>query len=81
LLPKVAANQRAIGMFLREVENTKLLNHPHIVRVLDCNCSDGIFFLVLEYCHGGSVTDLIQLRSGKLSVDEAINITLQVLTA
>jgi serine/threonine protein kinase len=79
MLPKVAANQRAVAMFLREVENTKLLNHPYIVRILDCNCSEGTFFLVLEYCHGGSVSDLIKLRGGKLSVEEAISITLQVL--
>jgi len=33
MLPKVAANQRAVNWFLREVENMKVLKHPNVVKL------------------------------------------------
>ena len=33
----------------------------------------------MEYCNGGSITNLMQRQGGKLSIDEAIPIILQVL--
>lgn len=32
MLPRIAANPRAINLFLREAENTKALQHPHVVQ-------------------------------------------------
>ena len=79
MLPKVAANPRAVQMFQREIENTKALNHPNIVKLKDAGFADGNFFLTVEYCNGGTVVDLMQQLGRTLSVDEALGITYQVL--
>ena len=79
MLPEVASDESSRSMFLREVETTKALNHPNIVRLKDSGYSDGIFFFTLEFCDSGSVDLLMEERGGKLSVEEAVSITLQAL--
>jgi hypothetical protein len=81
MLPQVAADDRAVRMFQREIRNTMALNHRNVVRCLDHGYSQGAFFLVLEYCDGGSVQKLMESesRGGKLPVDEAVEIAVQAL--
>jgi eukaryotic-like serine/threonine-protein kinase len=79
MLPQVAANPRAVEMFQREIENTKALNHPNIVKLKDAGFADDNFFFTLEYCDGGNVFDLMQQLRRTLSVNEALEITRQVL--
>lgn len=79
MLPKVAANERAVELFQREVRNSMVLRHRNVVRLLDHGFSRGAFFLVLEYCDGGSVDRLMTQRGGQLPVDEAVEIALQAL--
>ncbi len=80
MLPKVAADEDAVTLFQREIRNTMSLNHRHVVRLLDHGFARGAFFMVLEYCDGGTVEDLRVQRGGVLPVDEAVEIALQVLT-
>jgi eukaryotic-like serine/threonine-protein kinase len=77
--PHIATNQRAINMFLREVENTKALQHPNVVQFREFGYDNRNFFFTLEYCDGGSVGDLILQRGGRLPIDDAVSIILQVL--
>lgn len=79
LLPQVAVQPYMKEMFLREIKNMKMLDHPNLVQLKDFGCSDDAFFLIMEYCSCGSVSDLIELRQGKLTLTEATNIILQVL--
>jgi len=79
MLPQVAASPRAVEMFQREIENTRVLNHPNIVKLKDAGFADGNFFFTLEYCNGGNVCDLMQQLGRTLSIDEALTITRQVL--
>ncbi len=79
MLPQVAARAKAQDMFLREATNTLALNHPHVVRLHDLGCSQGVFFFTLEYCAGGSVAQLVKDRGGPLTIDEAAPIILQTL--
>jgi eukaryotic-like serine/threonine-protein kinase len=79
MLPKAAANEYAVQMFIREVENTKALHHPHVVKLLDHGQADNIFFFTMEYCSDDSVAALMQKQGGKLSIDLAIPLILQVL--
>ncbi|NER37450.1 MAG: protein kinase [Oscillatoria sp. SIO1A7] len=79
MLPKVAANPRAVEMFQREIENTKALDHPNIVKVTDAGFADRNFFLSLEYCNCGSVVDLMRREGRPLAVDQALAIIRQVL--
>lgn len=77
MLPKVAADERAVEMFQREIRNTMALRHRHVVRLIEHGYARGTFFMVLEYCDGGSADQLLVQRGGKLPVDEAVEIVLQ----
>jgi serine/threonine-protein kinase len=79
MLPQVAADERAIKRFLQEMANTRVLNHPNVVRLGDAGYSQGVFFMTLDYCEGGSVAGLMKRRGGTLPADEAVAITLQAL--
>jgi len=79
MLPKVAADGEASNRFLREMDNSRALHHPHIVEAREGGCCRGTFFLTLEYCEQGSLDHLLRIRGGKLSVDESCAIMLQVL--
>ncbi len=79
MLPSVAASDRAVALFEREIRNTMALQHRHVVRLLDHGFARGAFFMVLEYCDGGSADRLLAERGGPLPVEEAIDIILQAL--
>ncbi|WP_341735390.1 protein kinase [Microcoleus sp. CAWBG640] len=80
MLPKVAANQRAVNWFMREIENTKSLKHPHVVGLKESGYADDTFFFTMEYCEGGSVVDLMVKRGvSTLPIAESVAIIVQVL--
>ncbi len=79
MLPKIAVDERSKEKFLGEIEYTKALVHPHVVRLWDSGCSNGMFFFTLDYCDGGSVDGLMKQRGGVLPIDEALSITRQAL--
>jgi eukaryotic-like serine/threonine-protein kinase len=77
--PQAAVNERAVKMFIREMSNTKALDHPNVVKLLDYGEVNGIFFFTMECCHEGNVADFITNQGGKLPLKIAISITLQIL--
>ncbi|MBR8840456.1 MAG: protein kinase [Stigonema ocellatum SAG 48.90 = DSM 106950] len=79
MLPAITANEDMVQRFLRETENTKALQHKNVVQLMDYGFYEGIFFFTMEYCSAGSVWDLIQQQGGRLSIDIAVPIILQVL--
>jgi eukaryotic-like serine/threonine-protein kinase len=80
MLPKVAANQRAVNWFLREVENMKVLKHPNVVGLKEFGYADETFFFTMEFCDGGSVVDLMAKRGvSTLPIAESVAIIAQVL--
>lgn len=79
MLPAVAANNWAVQMFLREMANTRALQHRNVVKLLDYSFSEGLFFFTMDFCNAGTAEDLLKKRGGKLPVDLAVPIILQVL--
>ena len=79
LLARVRVDEQAREQFLREIETTRRLSHPHIVQFLGSGALDSIFYILLEHCAGGSVAHLMRQRGGRLSLDEARPILLQAL--
>ena len=65
--------------FLAQVAKTKLLRHANIIRLKDFGYADGLFFFTQEYCNDGNVVKLMKQQGGKLSVEEAVPIMLQIL--
>lgn len=66
--------------FLREIEITAQLNHPHIVPLHDSGQADGFLFYVMPFINGESLRDRLN-REKQLAVDEAIRITREVAEA
>ncbi len=77
LLPEVAVNERAQRMFLREVENSKVLRHPNVVQLYEHGSYKGVFFYTMEYCDRGCVAKLKEKRGGRLGLREATEVILQ----
>lgn len=76
---KVQVSEQARKQFLREIEATRTLQHPHLVRFLGSGSEGDGFYCLLEYCAGGSLADLRQRRGGRISLEEAMPLVLQAL--
>jgi hypothetical protein len=81
MLPAAAASPDATARFLREIEVTKTLQHPHIAALRVAGSSGGVFYFTTEYCPGGDLRQLVARRGGKLRVAEAVPLALQALEA
>ena len=79
MLPKVAADERAKKLFLREAHLSQQLHHKNVVLLRESGCSEGTFFFTQEFCEGGSLDKIIMKRGGRLSVEDAMRIICDVL--
>jgi serine/threonine-protein kinase len=79
LLPELTAGLGA-ERFLREIEISAKLTHPHILPLFDSGEADGLFYYVMPYVEGESLKDRLK-RVGKLSVEETVRLTDQVASA
>jgi serine/threonine protein kinase len=71
MLAKSVVDDYARDGFKREIDSTRSLSHPNIVTLYDYNYSGNLFFFALEYCAGGSISDLMDQRQRVLSLQEA----------
>ncbi|MFA6317605.1 MAG: FHA domain-containing serine/threonine-protein kinase [Elusimicrobiota bacterium] len=73
------ANPRMLELFKREMQVAMALKHPNIVEFLDeGRTEDNGFFFAMEFCDGGSVSELMD-KTGPLKLVEAGPIILQAL--
>ncbi|UCF20462.1 MAG: serine/threonine protein kinase [Gemmatimonadota bacterium] len=79
LLPDLAA---AVGSerFLREIEITAQLNHPHILPLLDSGATDGLLYYVMPYVSGGSLRRYLR-GDERLSLETVLRVTREVASA
>ena len=79
LLPELA---RAVGpeRFLREIETTAQLQHPHILPLYDSGEADGFLYYVMPYVEGESLRDRLD-REQQLPLDDALLIAREVADA
>jgi serine/threonine-protein kinase len=77
--PEVAA---ALGAdrFLREIETTAQLHHPHVLSLYDSGDADGFLYYVMPYMEGESLRDRLD-REKQLPVEDALRITREVADA
>jgi len=69
----------ALERFRREARAASSLNHPNICTIFDVGEQDGVPFVVMELLEGSSVAT--RLRSGPMSIDEAVPLCLGALAA
>jgi serine/threonine-protein kinase len=67
LAPDLVANERALGLFLREVRAVARLIHPNVVTAFDADEAHGRHYLVLEYVDGPNLEELVR-KQGRLPV-------------
>jgi eukaryotic-like serine/threonine-protein kinase len=79
MLSKVALDKVARHDFLREIENTRKLQHPHVVKFLDSGVENHAFYFLIEYCEGGSVDQLMKRYGRPLTLTEVEPIMLGAL--
>ena len=79
LRPELAA---ALGpeRFLREIETTANLRHPHILPLYDSGEADGFLFYVMPYVDGESLRDRLD-REKHLSSEAALQIAREIADA
>ena len=53
-------NEVALQSFLREVELVSKLRHPHVVGYLGIAISPNSFSIFMEYCSGGSLSNMLR---------------------
>ena len=79
LRPELAA---VIGAerFLKEIETTANLQHPHILPLHDSGTVDGTVFYVMPFVDGESLRDRLE-RERQLPIDDALRITKEIASA
>ena len=79
LRPELAASLGA-ERFVREIETTANLRHPHILPLYDSGEADGFLFYVMPFVEGESLRDRLT-RDKQLPIDDALRITREVADA
>jgi eukaryotic-like serine/threonine-protein kinase len=76
---KISVSDNAKAAFNREIEVTKNLSHPNIVKLLDFGSHNNNFYFALEYCPGGSLDQATTRCGGKLPLETGFEIMFQAL--
>jgi len=77
--PDLAASDKFITRFQREVRTTALLSHPHIRKVFDYGQHADVVYFVSELIEGGTLADIMD--SGLIPLDVTSQIIRQIASA
>jgi beta-lactam-binding protein with PASTA domain len=80
LLQRYLDDPTFVERFRREAKAAAGLNQQNLVSIYDWGEVDGTYYIVMEYVEGETLKDLIR-RRGRLSGNEAVAVTLQLLAA
>ena len=79
MLPDVAMDEQAKRLFLREAGICEQIRHPNVVTAYNTGSANGVLYILMDLCEGGSADDLMKKKGGRLSLELATYITLQTL--
>jgi len=79
MLSQADATEDAILRFKREMEVSRQLDHPNIVRFIESGSHKGAFYFVMELCDGGSLMDLFRRTKGPLTPEQLMPHALKAL--
>lgn len=82
LTPKLARNGHALRALQQEAAKGRCLMHPNIVRFIDLDREDELYFIVMEWLDGKSLASILDDSSSKkIDKDTALDIVRQVAKA
>jgi serine/threonine protein kinase len=67
--------------FLREAKMAAWLDHPNIVRVIDCGVEDGYHYMVMDYVDGPNCLEKLQEQPAGIEWREAVEVAIHVADA
>ncbi len=73
LRSNLPTDTNGVGRFVREGRAAASLDHPAIVNVYDAGNQKGVYYIVMQYVEGDSLSARLE-REYKLPIDEAIEI-------
>jgi serine/threonine protein kinase/tetratricopeptide (TPR) repeat protein len=80
LSPSLASSAGFRERFLSEARSCSRLNHPNITIIHEIGEEDGLDYIAFEYVEGENLESLLE-REGALSVEQALDIGLQLASA
>ncbi|MDI6860464.1 MAG: PEGA domain-containing protein [Caldisericia bacterium] len=80
LKEELTTSPNYVKRFLREAEIVYNMNHPNIAKVKDFGVEEGIYFIVMEYIEGKTLSQILE-EKGVFSIEEAMKVIIQVLEA
>jgi len=79
LSPALAENGQALRALQQEAAKTRCLVHPHIVRFIDLDRDDDLYFLILEWLEGRTLADILDSPDARsIDAEAAFRIVRQV---
>jgi|GEM_PF-2671059 len=60
ILPHLAERRDFVRMFIEEASLCAELSHPNLVQVFELGCSNGTYFIAMEFLSGCTVADLLR---------------------
>lgn len=80
MVSDVDFNDDAKRLILRESGINEFLSHKNVIKTYKTDLAEGKFYFLMDLCEGGNVSDLIKRKGGKLPLETATWIMLQVLS-
>ncbi len=82
LSPKLSQNSAALRAMQQEAAKGRCLSHPNIVRFIDLDREDDLFFIIMEWIEGRSLSSILdEKRDNALELPVAMNIVQQTARA
>ncbi|MFN8578168.1 MAG: serine/threonine-protein kinase [Candidatus Sericytochromatia bacterium] len=73
------SESEVIERFQREAKAVAKLTHPNIINIHDIGSDDGLYYMVMEFVDGTSVSDMIENK--QLDLETCVNIGVQICSA
>ncbi len=81
LNPEFTDNAVVLNRFLREVEISKKLDHPHIIKGYDSGRMEDLYYLVLEYIDGQSLASFVSGSPQGMKEEKILEVALATMEA
>lgn len=82
LSPKLSKNGTALRALQQEATKGRCLTHPNIVRFIDLDREDDLYFIVMEWIEGRSLSSVLDESGGNaLDLDTSLRIVRQTASA